>query len=77
MKRSGEERLGVWRFALFLISSSFTYGEVKRKGREERREGERPTLSTDRLFFNPLAKTRHVTCRCGVAADQRRPSRLG
>ena len=50
-------------------------GEEERKRREEREE--RPTLSTDRLFFNPLAKTRHVTCRCGVAADQRRPSRLG
>ena len=50
MKRSGES---VWAFgvsALFLISSSFTYGEVKRKGREERKEREeRPTYRTDRL----------------------------
>jgi hypothetical protein len=47
-------------------------GEEERKKRKEERE-KRPTLSTDRLFFNPLTETRHVTCRCGAAANQRRP----
>ena len=56
---------------------SLMRGEEERKRREERREGERPSLSTDRLSFNPLAEARHVTCRCGVAADQHCPSRLG
>ena len=48
-------------------------GEEERKEREENEREKRPTLSTDRLFFNPLAETRHVTCRCGVAAEQHRP----
>ena len=48
--------------------------KVKRKGkREENGKEKRPNLSTDRLFFNPLAENRHVTCRCGAAAEQRRP----
>ena len=48
--------------------------KVEKKGkREENGKEKRPTLSTDRLFLNPPTEARHMTCRCGAAAEQGRP----